>query len=215
MLDTRMSRYLTSAGGYEFGLSHWRHMNHPELIVVPILMLADYALTILGAKNSAVVYRNHFTMPSYELNPLWRKSVDQIRWFNPRHTALVALVTVLLILVDQAAALLYGAFELALGTLFGAFGSICGRHLTNLLIFRYLNRHPDEISGQVRLSMKLMLKMSQFAYVGMIPLFIIVVTLAPNLYAVGVLLGLLVVVFAHYAWARKERSAEAPSSSCA
>ncbi len=44
-------------------------MNHPELIAVPVLMLADYALTILGAKTSAVVYRNHFTMPSYELNP--------------------------------------------------------------------------------------------------------------------------------------------------
>ena len=47
-------------------------MNHPELIAVPVLMLADYALTILGAKSSAVIYRNHFTTPTYELNPLLR-----------------------------------------------------------------------------------------------------------------------------------------------
>jgi hypothetical protein len=177
-----------------------------------MLILADYALTILGAKNSAAVYRNHFTTPSYELNPLWRKSVDQIRWFNPRHIAAVALVTVLLILLDQAAALPYDAFELALGMLFGAFGSVCGRHLTNLMLFRYLNRHPNEISGQVQLSMKLMLKMSQFTYIGLVPLFIIVMIVAPNPYTVGVLLGLLAVVIAHFVWARKAKSAEVPPS---
>ena len=183
-------------------------MNHPELIAVPILMLADYALTILGAKTSAAVYRKHFTMPSYELNPLWRKSVDQIRWFNPRHIALVALVTVLLILVDQASAL-PDTFELVLGMLFGTFGSVCGGHLTNLLLFRYLNRHPNEISGQVHLSLKLMLKISQFTYIGLIPVFTIVVALVPNHYTVGVLLGILALVFAHFMWGRRAKAAEA------
>jgi hypothetical protein len=150
--------------------------------------------------------------PSYELNPLWRKSVDQLRWFNARHIALVALVTVLLILADQAVLLPYGTYELALGMLFGAFGSMCGRHLANLMIFRYLNWHPNEISGQVRLSMKLTLKMSQFTYIGLIPLFVIVMAVAPNGYTVGVLLGLLVVVFAHFVWARKTKSAEVQPS---
>ncbi len=185
-------------------------MNHPELIAVPILMFADYALTILGAKNSAAVYRNHFTTASYELNPLWRKSVDQVRWFNPRHIALVALVTVLLILMDQVAAILpFDTFKIVLGMLFGVFGSVCGRHLTNLLLFRYLNRHPHEISGQVQFSMKLMLKMSQFNCIGLIPLFVIVVTLVPNRYTLGVLIGLVTVVFVHSLWARKANSAEA------
>ena len=183
-------------------------MNHPELIAVPILMLADYALTILGAKSSTVVYRNHFTTPSYELNPLWRKSVDQIRWFNPRHISLVALVTVLLIVVDLAV-LPYDLFELALGMLFGAFGAVCGRHLTNLMLFRYVNRHSNEISGQVQLSLKLMLKISQFNYIGLIPVFTIVVVLVPNLYTAGILLGLLALVFAHFVWAARAKPAEA------
>jgi hypothetical protein len=183
-------------------------VNHPELIAVPILMLADYALTILGAKSSAAVYRKHFLMPSYELNPLWRRSVDQVRWFNPRHTALVVLLTAILVLLDQAAEVPDSILELLIGMLLGAFGSVCGRHLTNLLLFGYLNRHPEEISGQVRLSMILILKISQFTYIGLIPIFGMVVALVPNAYTAGVLLGLLSIVFGHSRWARKATRAE-------
>ena len=170
-------------------------------------MLADYTLTILGAKSSAVVYRNHFTTPTYVLNPLWRKSVDQIRWFNPRHTLLVALVTVLLVVVDRAA-LPYDLFELPLGMLFGAFGAVCGRHLTSLLLFRYFNRHPNEISGQVQLSLKLLLKISQYNYIGLIPIFTIIVVLVPNLYTGGVLLGLFALVLVHFVWAARAKPPE-------
>jgi hypothetical protein len=184
-------------------------MNHPELIAVPVLMLADYALTILGAKLSVVVYRNHFTSPSYELNPLWRKSVDQLRWFNLRHLAVVALITGLLVLGDQTEEP-YGTFEFVLGILFGAFGSVCGRHLSNLLLFHYLNRHPHEISGQVQLSLKLTLRISQFIHIGLIPLFAIVAALAPSPYTFGVLAGILVLILAHFIWGLRTRSADAP-----
>lgn len=187
-------------------------MKHPEIVAVPVLMLADYALTILGAKSSAAVYRKHFAMASYELNPLWRRSVDQIRWFNPRHLALVVLVTGMLIVVDQRTSLSRHAIEISLGMLFGAFGSVCGRHLSNLMVFRYLNRCPNEISGQVRMSMRLGLKISQFTYIGMIPLFTIIVSVAPNAYTFGVLLGLLTVVFVHAVWARKAESVKAEPS---
>lgn len=183
-------------------------MNHPELIAVPILMLADYALTILGARSSAIVYRNHFTMPSYELNPRWRKSVDQIQWFNFRHISIVVLVTVLLVLLDHTELLPHSTFQLALGMLFGAFGSVCGRHLTNLMLFRYLNRHPHEISGQIQLSLKLTLKISQFTYLGLIPLCVIVVTLVPGSYTLGALLGILALVFVHFVWERRATRAD-------
>lgn len=185
-------------------------MNHPELFLVPILMLADYALTILGAKTSIAVYRNHFVMGSYELNPVWRKSVDQIRWFNARHLIVVALITILLCMADLGLAILdpdlatleLDALALILGILLGAFGTVCGRHLTNLLLFRYLNRNPQEISGQVYLSMILTLKLSQFQSIGLVPLSIIVAVLVPNSYTVGVSIGLIALVFAHFVWAR-------------
>lgn len=186
-------------------------MDHPELIALPVLMLADYALTLLGAKCSVSVYRNHFTTPSYELNPLWRKSVDGLRWFNPRHLGLVALICGLLIFVDETDWLPDEVFEVLLAGLFGAFGAVAGRHLANLLVFRYLERHPEEISGRVEMSMRLVLKMSQHTYAGLLPVFALLAALAPNRHTLGVLLGVVAVFVAHYAWGFRARRAAAPS----
>lgn len=193
-------------------------MNHPELILVPMLMLADYWLTILGAKMSLAVYRQHFLAPTYELNPVWRKSVDRLQWFNLRHVAGTVLLTGLLLLTDQWDLLArdvdkgqpFDAFEFLLGGLLSAWSVVCGRHLSNLLQFRYMNRHPQEIAGQVQLSMKLIMKISQYMYVGWLPLVALLVWMEPSAFTAGVLLGLCGVVLAHVFWGRK--AASLPSS---
>jgi hypothetical protein len=186
-------------------------MKHPVILLVPILMLLDYLLTILGAKASSSVYRQHFRLPSYELNPLWQKSIEQLRWFNPRHFLGVCLVVALLVLLDRMPNFPPEPFELIVGGLLGANGSICGRHLTNLLLFAYLNRHPAEISGQVDLSATLLLKISLFNYLGLVPLLALIVVLVPDFYAIGALLGVFGLVLAHLVWARKSKSRELKS----
>src|SRR5215469_12277184 len=101
-------------------------MNHPVILAVPVLMLLDYVLTILGAKAGVRVYRQHFQSPYYELNPLWQKSVEQLRWFNPRHFIIVCLVASLLVLLDRMPGFPSESLRLLVGMLLGAFGSICG-----------------------------------------------------------------------------------------
>ncbi|MBI1380734.1 MAG: hypothetical protein GC161_06565 [Planctomycetaceae bacterium] len=178
-------------------------MNHPELLAVPALMLVDYLLTILGAKKAAIVYRKHFVQATYELNPVWRTSVDQLRWFNPRHLAAVTLVALLLVLLERSESVPSSTIQLIAGALLGAFGVVCGRHLTNLLLFGFLIRNPREISGEVQLSMKLNLKISQFMIVGLVPVFAIVLVLLPHPYTVGTLLGVVTLALSHAVWARR------------
>ena len=183
-------------------------MNHPVILAVPVLMLLDYVLTILGAKASGGVYRQHFTSPHYELNPRWQESVRQLRWFNPRHFIRVCIVTALLVLLDRMPDFPWESLELGVGMLLGTYGAICGRHLTNLLLFRYLNRHPAEIEGQVHLTHKLVLRLSLFNHLGLVPLLGMIAVLVPQLYAIGAFLGVLAVAFAHLVWARKAKSQE-------
>ncbi len=147
-----------------------------------------------------MVYRQHFKIPHYELNPVWRQSVAQLRWFNARHLVVVCLVTSLLILLDRAANVPAGYFEFLVGTLLGAFGSVCGRHLSNLLLFWYLNRHPAEISGEVALTLRLTLRMSLFTYLGIAPLLAVMATLVPEPHVMGVFLGVLTIAFTHVVW---------------
>jgi hypothetical protein len=192
-------------------------MNSPVILAVPVLMLLDYVLTILGAKASLGVYRQHYKVPHYELNPLWQKSVQQLRWFNSRHFIVVCALTALLFLLDRN----QYEFDLLVGMLIGAYGAICGRHLTNLLLFHYLNRHPAEIEGQVHLTQQLALKMSLFNTLGLVPLLGLITVLVPQPWTIGALLGVLVVALSHLVWARKSKSqaakaleaAEAPAYS--
>ena len=64
-------------------------MLHPEMILVPVLLLADYFLTIQGANAAAGKYSQHFRVRHYQLNPLWQQAIARRKWFNPRHLLLV------------------------------------------------------------------------------------------------------------------------------
>lgn len=192
-------------------------MNHPELLAVPVLMLADYLLTILGAKSAAVVYRRHYLLPSYELNPLFRNTVDRQRWFNPIHLALVVFVTGALLLLDQmepvsvrlTASVRLDVVDFAFGMFLGSLGTVIGRHLSNLLMFGYVNRHPTEISGEIRQSMPFMLKVSQLNYGGTLPLLLALAVLAPTSHTIGAVLGLCALIAVHHVWLEKAKSAAA------
>ena len=68
-------------------------MKHPEVILVPAFMLADYFLTLAGAVLRDRKYSDHFKTEHYEMNPLWQKDVARKKWLNPRHIVLVVVVS--------------------------------------------------------------------------------------------------------------------------
>jgi hypothetical protein len=60
-------------------------MRHPEVFLVPVLLLLDYFLTVGGSKLAARKYSQHFKFEHYEMNPLWQKTISQGKWLNPKH----------------------------------------------------------------------------------------------------------------------------------
>jgi hypothetical protein len=179
-------------------------MNSPVILAIPVLMLLDYQLMIMGAKASLGVYRQHYTTPHLQLNPFWQKRDQQLRRFNPRHFVIVCIVTALLVLLDRW----QNDSDLLVGMLLGAGGSICGRHLSNFLLFHHLNSHPAEIEGHVHLAHQLALKMSFFNFIGLVPLLGLIAVLVPQPQVIGALLGILSLAFAQLVWARKAKSQE-------
>ena len=70
-------------------------MKHIEVFLLPILMLLDYFLTVVGAKLGDEKHRQHFKGSDYELNPRFQKSIAQKRWFSPRHLTAVVIAIVI------------------------------------------------------------------------------------------------------------------------
>jgi hypothetical protein len=179
-------------------------MNEPMLLAVPVLMLADYALTIAGARLHAGGYGRHFVIEHYELNPVFQRAVATRRWFNPKHLAIVVAFTVLLVAFDQF--LLRG--ERALGAAFAGalttvFVSVNARHLSNIALFAYVRRHPDALSGEVRMSHLLVLSMSACQTLLVLLPVALVAWTTRHPFALGAFAGCVAFALAHLVWYRR------------
>jgi hypothetical protein len=180
-------------------------MKYPQLILLPLLMLSDYFLTILGAVQKEKGYSNHFKTEYYELNPVWQESIVRKRWLNPRHILLTFLVSCVLAGALESANFPVPLAEGLFGYLFVFFGMIVGRHLSNILIFRRFARRPDEISGQVAMAHSLVLAVSTYQYlVAAVPVTIIAI-FRPTPFTLGGLAASITVFVLHFVWILRNR----------
>lgn len=192
-------------------------MKHPEILLVPALMISDYLLTIAGARLRQDAYGKHFKSEQYELNPLWRSAVSKLRWINFRHLILTALVTALMIALWEFLDAADPVLPYLMGFVIGIQGTINGRHLGNLAIFSYLKRHPAEISGEVRLTHGIALWLSSFQLFAVLLPLALLAAYSPRPAVIGALVGVIALVLVHFLWIARHRrrlvaSQDAPSA---
>lgn len=92
-----------------------------------------------------------------------------------------------------------------LGALIMAFSMIVSRHLTNVLMFRFVRRNPSLISGESEMKHVLVLKLSQYQFLAVLVPMTIIVVLIPHPFLVGCITGLLLLIFLHGFWIRINR----------
>jgi len=180
-------------------------MDYPQLLLIPIFILADYLLTIAGARLIDQKYSQHFRSEHYELNPVWQTQVASKKWFNPRHTLLTTLLTALLILGTEFGDLPESLVRGILGFLLVFFGIVIGRHVGNILTFQHVIKQPSQISGQVTLahSLSLLVSLYQMALV-LVPL-VLIWLFEPGPFTSGALLAGLFQILVHLGWIYQNR----------
>lgn len=177
-------------------------MNHPELLLIPALMISDYLLTVAGARLRDRSYGQHIRTERYELNPLWQKPIARKRWLNPRHLALVALIGAWLCGMDAA----FGpgdhpALAFTTGALLGIFGSINGRHLANLATFRRMQAHADsDVAGTITFSHEYVLWVSLHQHLALLLPLALLCLCQPTPLLAGGVAGIVLLMLLHAAW---------------
>jgi hypothetical protein len=196
--------------GYTFYLSRNHGVNHPESLLVPLLMLTDYWLTVAGARMRGSGYATHFKTPTYELNPLWQKTIAARRWFSARHLALTVIVGAACVLLraipNQWVSDMFFGFALTV------FGLLNGRHLSNLALFTYVRRHPETLSGTVTMSHELVLWLSLFQLAPVIVMLILIWIIAPIPQVAGAFAGIAALSLVHLMWVHRYRRRGLPLS---
>jgi hypothetical protein len=182
-------------------------MKHPEFLLLPVAMIADYLLTIASARLRERGHAEHFRTEHFELNPLWQKTVAKKRWFNPRHLALTLGLSTVLIACIEGMTSFPQLVRFFAGVLIGVQGAVIGRHLGNLATFLHVRRHPDSIAGTVMLRHEFVLWLSIFQHGALLLVAALLAIYAPSPAVLGVLAGLAMLVLIHLIWIARLRRA--------
>lgn len=190
-------------------------MKHPEMLLLPVLMLCDYYLTVVGFVLYRKGYRNRVKIDQYELNPLWQASISKVRWFNPRHLAIVALVTGAVFFLVEYIDSPPETVAFLFGVVFMASAVLVSRHIANILFFTYAIRHPEQFSGEVHIGHEMTLKTSQCHVLAALLPLILIAVFVPSPFVIGSVVSVLMLLLVHSLWLRKYRRKKAKEQAAA
>lgn len=171
-------------------------MSHIEVLIVPLLMLADYGLTMVGA---SLYGRTAAQRAAYELNPLFKSAVGKLQIVNVRHILSTALIGLLL---WQMAEINEVVFQAMLGGLSAAFALVISIHVANIGCLLLNRRWPDEVKGQLQTSERHRLASTAIRMTALTLPFFLLASLAPNAVSLGAAAGALWMALVPVIWLR-------------
>lgn len=180
-----------------------RGLRHPEILVVPALMQLDHFLTVLAARERRKKLAEHERIADYELNPVFRKSVRELRWFDALHLWMTVVFTAVMCVISEIDPVVLQFF---LGAAFGYFGPVIGVHLSNLRIYRYVRLHPEEIAGNLELATTANIAIAQSTMLKVLVPLLLLSVFSRDVYVIGAACGLLRTIWLKHVWYRESES---------
>lgn len=181
----------------------------PSLVLWGVIYISDYVLTVTCARlyrdgvNTHIVFEG-----SYELNPVFQKDIDSLRWVSRRFLVALVFSEVWLawcwVLAGQSQPVFY---ELMLGIVVLVELMIHIRHLRNLFLFRAI-RKSRAVVGRIEYPRVLLLKMSFFECVVFSGVYLFLFAFTTNWFIFGGVIGCLSLAGKHFVLARKYRTIE-------
>jgi hypothetical protein len=172
------------------------------VFLTPLLMLADYFLTLLGNKYRKRV--PYLQSETYELNPEFRHAVDNNEKFNFRHLTYTVIFTFLSFMFYKQGDKNF--LEGFTGYIVTTFGLVNARHIGNILVFRFSIKNPQEVKGVVQSSHLYNLKNSLFQTIGLATVFLLFLVLKPIPFLVGAFCSQVISIIHQLFWIDKHNN---------
>lgn len=157
------------------------------LVAWVLIYTSDFALTIISAR---LYYRHNVSSKlvfegSFELNPLFERDVNSLKFVSPRFLLMLALSSTLIV-VDWAVTVpdLANIYAFVLGGFICLELAIHVRHLTNLYLFASRSS-TEQLRGQIEYARPLMLRMSSVQILCFATLFSVLFVFTGSWFAAG------------------------------
>jgi hypothetical protein len=185
-------------------------MKYPIAYLLPVLMLADYYLTLLGYVLYQRYYQKYVETEHYELNPAFQSDIKSKKYFSVRHWLGVVFMLVVAVAINRFFQERDLFVDGAIGALFAVYSIIIGGHLANILTFRKVGKNAEAMSGQMKVSYPLSLRMSQYRLIVPAALLAVMAAMSGSAAVIGGLAGAGFMALMHERWlevySRKVRS---------
>ena len=169
--------------------------------LIVILVQSDFFLTLKGYSLYKKYYAEYYKMESYELNPIWRKTVESGKKLNIKHKILTILMIILFAFVIQFNKEVY---VFALGMILFAFLMINLLHLQNILIFLHFKTRKTDVQGHIEISLVMGLKQSSIVTITYAIFLFVAFLLTQSLILSGGVLGISAIALRLYFLYRKQ-----------
>jgi hypothetical protein len=164
-------------------------MTYPIAYLLPVLMLLDYYLTLLGFTLYQRYYEKHVEMERYELNPSFQACIKAKKYYSLRHLGFVLLMLAMAIAINYSFKKRDAFIDGILGALFTVYSIVIGSHIASILTFRKISKNPESITGHVRMNYLLTLRMSQCRLIIPLMVLVVAVIVSPSPALIGALAG--------------------------
>ncbi len=184
------------------------NLKYPEVLLLPLLMFADYFLAVLGVNARQKRSAGHLAASQYEVNPYLQKTISQKKFFNLQYAVWVIGWTAILTWLVEYGDLPDAFKQLLLGTFLVIFGILVATHLSNLFVFWYLANRPSPIFGNATMPRQLLLSIAMYqTVIVMVPTLVLAISTRSN-FARGAVLGTALLLCNHLNWMRQLKRAE-------
>jgi len=192
--------WLNSSLAFLAALNRRHFMQHPIVLIIPPLMLLDYFLTVVGARLIEGGYAKHFKFPDYEINPLFRDVIRKKKWISLKHLCFVALATTVCIYWAHAWQGYDPVSEAIFGGVLILFSTIDGFHISNILTFRWILRHPEQVSGEVFMTQRYIVHLTRCRTVAVLFPIGVAAALVPSPFLFGGVAAVLSLILGQSVW---------------
>jgi hypothetical protein len=141
-----------------------------------------------------------------------QQAIRKKKWFSARHVACVVIATGGTYFLFEIAAAPDELRDAMLGFFLVHFGALIGRHLSNILTFRRMNRAEaqakPEVTGQVTMTHSMSLSISAFQYLSLAVPLTLLAAFHPAPIVLGGCAGAWLLLLTHAIWSwRHKRTA--------
>lgn len=165
------------------------------------IMILDYALTLVGQKHYKLYYKQHMDIESYELNPIWKKSIREVK-YDYRHLIGVVFILILIIYIHY-----YGRsrnlYEFMVGLVVVLYTAVLSKHIQNIAMYKFIGRHPESVEGKVQINMNLSYHTSMMFYVSFLLLLVVILLFTQTIFILGGVTGITIHLVRHYSWLKR------------